>query len=77
MSPFFLEGLRCPYFLVGLEAHAWWPSNPRLPLFPLIALRPCFWYVKYRGVMVLDGADRTQLPGRPGGPGISDERRGP
>ena len=41
VSPFFLEGLRCPYFLVGLEAHAWWPSNPRLPLSPLIALRPC------------------------------------
>lgn len=55
-----------------------WPGNQRLPLSPIIALKPCLPGAQNTvGVVVLYDADLMQLPGRPGEPGIPDERRSP
>ena len=53
-------------------------GNQRLLLSPLIALRPRLPGAQNTvGVVVLDDVDLMQLPGRPGEPGIPDERGSP
>ena len=80
MSPFFPGGPPLPKFPRGplFPRDPGGPGNPRFPLSPLFPLRPCLPSPQNTvGVVVLDGADLTQLPGRPGRPGIPDGPRSP